>query len=381
MKFWITAPRKDSKSGKYGYRTVFDSPAEEKRALFELYPKWKLCGTGKTSSAVTQKWLASVTAEVEQRAHDYRQGQTVSDIRPWAVHVQEYIAHGKACGGLDDTPWTPGTAKHRIHSLKLWTKELNPSFLTDVRRDLVSKSIDDWKTSGIASSTINNRLDALTGLFWRAKDLRFIDRNPLEGFGRLKKRVKNPRGHFTPDELRLLFNETPFEDSLVYQLAYFCRYRENELMNLKVGSIKWAEGVIVLGQDEGTKNKKRAVQPIPDHLVPKLWDWCQNCEPGEKLLLLSRNHPERRLYGHMERLGIPRALDGLNRCFHSLGHATATNMSRAGVGLDVIRHHMRHASVQDTLGYITPEAEGARNAVNLLAKQIFPQDYAKSRTE
>jgi integrase len=361
-----------------------DLHPDEERALRDLFPTFKKSGSVSTKKERTE-YLERVKRQVEDRVYNLRAGRAVGDNRPWDFHVKEFLAYGKTLGGLKGTAWAPGTYRIRKDALlKYWTPLLKPKNLQDIRREDVMRAVQHMVEEGLASSTINGRITSLKSLMSRAKDLSHIEKNPLDGIY-VTSRVKQPRGHFTPAELQLLFSQTPLNDSLAYQLAYYCRFRGGELKKLTVGSVSWIERHIDLpgiqaDGSAGTKNKTDAYQAIPDRLWPVLWDYCAGRAAEEPLLKgFPPRHHQLTLYRHMERLGIPKVHKGLPRTFHSLGHSTATNALRLGVRADLVQSLMRHADIKETMGYVTREMEEAQGAVNLMDRQLFP-DFKQENT-
>lgn len=377
MKF--STPKKQKGRG-YGWRTL-EISAKEECALKDLYPDFKKNGS-KPKRPEADQYLFRVQSEVEQRVHDNNMGRWIADSRPWAQHVQEYIEHGELKGGLGETPWTKGQRNHVITYLRLWTSEISPNTLMDIRRDKVSAAMNKWLRSGLVPSTINGRYYALSGLMSRVQDL-LGHPNPIAGMAFLEKEPKSPRGAFTEEEFRAILDDSTPQNKILYQTAYQTGYRKDECRQLRVKSINWVDGTIDLdGISElgNTKNKKNARQPVSARLLSELWSWCAGKLPEDALFRVPIK-PNKALYNTMGRLGIPKVREGKRRSFHSIRHARATILYSMGIDIVEIQKGMRHDDPATTWNYIdanvkaSKEIDMARELVVQADEKLFPEAY------
>lgn len=368
MRIWIEKPRKDSARTEWRYRIKTESDTES-AALKSLYPKMSLSGFALETEKKSRAWAEQIKAEVRRRVHDMHMGLAVASEMTWDDAVKDFLKWGKSRGGLHDTGWTDGVIAHKITYLNLWKELLKVEKIAGIKRGPIQEAITDWKSRGLANSTINSRTDAITGLVRWAHEMGYLPSNPLSGLRRLEKIFVKERAAFTNDEIKKIISEANEEDAILYAVASFTGYRESELRSLTVGDVDFMAGIVHCRK---TKNKKDATQVIPTALRDRLLSWCLGKSLDTPLLAMSKNHPERRLYTYMRKLGIPKLRNGKPRVFHSLRRTTATALGRSGIRPELAQRHMRHASVAMTRHYMDRETEEIRSAFDAVADQILP---------
>lgn len=364
--------RKDPETGKKAKEWSYRLPAELRVLPKEVWPEnFNFNGTLYSQLAPSQQEIDLIIQNAKRQALLLASGVPVVSTDPIQKHIDDYLEWGKTQAGKLDDGWSPDHLKHKAYYLREWVRILGLQSLADITFDGFDRHLSHMKRDGLANNTINSWGHALSGLTKFCKKRKRMAVDLLEEWESLKKVIRNPRGHYLPEELVQLFEGTPEDDAITYQVAYYTRYREGELQDLVLESVLWTHGLIQL-PEKYTKNGKIAFQPLPDDFVPVLWEYVQRrgIQPGEQLLRMSKNHPERRLYKHLDRLGIPRFRDGKKRDFHALGHSTATNMVTSGVDLATIQKGLRHGSIRQTLDYVAQEALPVRAAVNTLAQQL-----------
>lgn len=388
MKFKLPKPQKGRSA--WGWRLVQSSVhPDEARALRELYPDFRAAGSLPTRKK-RDEYLARVQSEVLHRVHLIRTGVTPKASKRWDEAVHEFLDHGQARRGLRDTAWSQGTYTQRSrHLFRFWPVALNhPEYLSDVTREAVERAIDRMANKGEAPNTINTRIDSLSGLFSRAKNLRQVSDNPIEGVRRMEERVVKPKGFFDVAELKLLFTRPPQNFRLLYQIEYFSPFRAGDIAKINIENINWFDGVIrvkgILSQHtSGNKTKRDKFWKIPPHLLEELWDFCAGRPLTDPLLYVPR-HPNLQLYRHMEEAGIPKVKNGRPRSMHSIRHSTATNRFVAGETIEEVSRRLGHEDVKTTAGYIDPDVLAAKNLETthrntvLHAAEIFPEAYSKT---
>ena len=374
MKYFITRPRL-LKSGKrvpyWGCRITTES-SHEAQALRQLYPLMGKAPKGRRTQGETETWLSQVRAAVERRAHLLSMGLPVGDTVSYDERVEEYIAWGKLQGGKKNLPWGEGHAEHIRTYLTYWKAQLGLQTLSDVHQGSFNQGVARLAKS-FAGNTVNNKAFALTGLCSWAHRTGYLPGAPIT-FSALDDTPINPRGAFTLDELRILFQGSPWARSIVYRTAYHLRFRRNECSSLKIKSILWADGLMDLHY-LSAKDREQARKPIPRQLLKDLWGHCAGRDPEERLFEgWSKKKAAENLHRDMERLGIPLYLDGKRRDFHSLGHSTATSIDRHKVAPGLASKFMRHKDWAETMGYQNHEVEAERVVSQALEDEVKHTD-------
>ena len=146
----------------------------------------------------------------------------------------------------------------------------------------------------------------------------------------------------------------PERDRALMEMLYGCGVRISELVGMNLGDIDLREGWVRV---RGKRKKQRQV-PVPAQSLAALRIWMevrpvQSGERGEQAVFL--NHRGRRLTergasGILKMYAI--ALLGDSSLHpHSLRHAYATHLLRAGADLRAIQELLGHASLSTTQRY------------------------------
>jgi hypothetical protein len=358
MKYSITKPRliAGKRADYYGVRLSLESAYEE-QAIRQLFPKLGKAPSGRKTERETVAWLDQVRKAVEHRAHLLAMGMPVQDTASITERIAEYLAWGRIQGGKRGLPWGDGHERHQSDHLRWWVDALKLQTLSDVRQGPFDQGVARLARQ-FAPNTVNHYANALTGICTWAVRSGYLAASPLR-FRQLDKTPKTPRGPFTLDELRILFQGVPWARGLVYRTAYYLRFRRNECASLKVSSVLWGEGLMKLNY-LSAKDRRNALKPIPAALLKDLWEASQGKAPDAPLFDWSKRHAALVLHRDMERLGIPLIRDGKRRDFHSLGHSTATSMDRHQVGPALASKFMRHKTWAQTQEYVNHEVEEER---------------------
>jgi len=136
--------------------------------------------------------------------------------------------------------------------------------------------------------------------------------------------------------------------AMLYQLAAGTGLRRSEVASLLPSSFalvpEGQEGVSTVTVEAAyTKNKTRAVQPLPPSLVPLLREYLRGM-PERPLWPVGQRLTGAMVAGDLEEAGIPLVVSGRCFDFHSLRGQYATRLVRAGVGLAVAQKLMRHST-------------------------------------
>jgi integrase/recombinase XerC/integrase/recombinase XerD len=228
---------------------------------------------------------------------------------------------------------------------------------------------------GIAPATIARRLAALRGLFRVQMQLGAREDNPAELLSSPKKAQRLPRV-LKAGEVAALLDSIPaatpldLRDRALFELAYACGLRAEELVNLDVHSVDFdAETVRV----EGKGGKTRLV-PVGEHARRALERYLARGRPAlagggatDPALFLSKSgrrlstsDVRRRLTGWTRR-AMARSPALARAHPHALRHSFATHLLDGGADLRAIQELLGHATISTTQVYTRVESARLRS--------------------
>jgi site-specific recombinase XerD len=224
---------------------------------------------------------------------------------------------------------------------------------------------------GLAPRTVSRKLAALRALFRVLVEHGVAAANPAELLSSPKLPQRLPRALKPADVSTLLDRipaSTPLElrDRALFELAYACGLRAEELVDLDVGSLDFdAEQVRV----EGKGGKTRFV-PVGEHALAALGHWLERgrgaleAGAGEPALFLSKSgrrlstsDVRRRLRTWARHAAAQGAVHP-----HALRHSFATHLLEGGADLRAIQALLGHASISTTQVYTRVESARLRAA-------------------
>ena len=281
-----------------------------------------------------------------------------------------------ALAGYDRDLRTRGAAERtrRAYGVDLaaftaWAKalRLSPGDLRhrDVRRYAASLSAD-----GKASTTVARHLASIRGFYDFLVRTEQIGGNPAELVSSPKKPQKLPQV-LSGEQMRMLLQgipaRTPLElrDRAMFELAYSCGLRCEEIVNLDIDSFDFEEDQLrVLGKGSKTRllpvgePARRAVERYLQRGRRPLAD-----DPRERALFLSKSG--RRLSNsdvtRRLRIGVANvsSIGGVSP--HSLRHSFATHLLEGGADLRTIQELLGHSSISTTQVYTRVDAARLRD--------------------
>ncbi|MBV9605350.1 MAG: tyrosine recombinase [Solirubrobacterales bacterium] len=227
---------------------------------------------------------------------------------------------------------------------------------------------------GIAPATIARRLAALRGLFRTQIEAGARADNPAELLSSPKRAQRLPHV-LKASEVAALLDSIPaatpldLRDRALFELAYACGLRAEELVTLDVESLDFdAESVRV----EGKGGKTRLV-PLGEHARQALERYLARARPvletpdGDRALFLSKSGRRlstsdvRRRLSTWARRALARA-PGLARAHpHALRHSFATHLLDGGADLRAIQELLGHATISTTQVYTRVESARLRS--------------------
>jgi site-specific recombinase XerD len=227
----------------------------------------------------------------------------------------------------------------------------------------------------IAPATIARRLAALRGLFRVQMELGARADNPAELLSSPKKAQRLPRV-LKASEVAALLDSIPaatpldLRDRALFELAYACGLRAEELVNLDVESVDFDSETVRV---EGKGGKTRLV-PVGEHARQALERYLARSRPtlaGERatdpaLFLsksgrrLSTSDIRRRLTGWARR-AMARSPALARAHPHALRHSFATHLLDGGADLRAIQELLGHATISTTQVYTRVESARLRS--------------------
>jgi site-specific recombinase XerD len=228
---------------------------------------------------------------------------------------------------------------------------------------------------GVAPATIARRLAALRGLFRVQMELGAREDNPAELLSSPKKAQRLPRV-LKASEVAALLDSIPaatpldLRDRALFELAYACGLRAEELVNLDFDSVDFDSETVRV---EGKGGKTRLV-PVGEHARSALERYLARSRPalaGERptdpaLFLsksgrrLSTSDIRRRLTGWARR-AMARSPALARAHPHALRHSFATHLLDGGADLRAIQELLGHATISTTQVYTRVESARLRS--------------------
>ena len=228
---------------------------------------------------------------------------------------------------------------------------------------------------GAAPATIARRLAALRGLFRVQMELGAREDNPAELVSSPKKAQRLPRVLKASEVAALLDSipaDTPLDlrDRALFELAYACGLRAEELVNLDVESVDFDSETVRV---EGKGGKTRLV-PVGEHARHALEKYLAQSRPAlggehatDPALFLSKSgrrlstsDVRRRLTGWARR-AMARSPALARAHPHALRHSFATHLLDGGADLRAIQELLGHATISTTQVYTRVESARLRS--------------------
>jgi site-specific recombinase XerD len=259
---------------------------------------------------------------------------------------------------------------------------LAPSDLTAkaVRRYVAHLSERSRDGEGSAPATAARKLASLRALLSSQREHGLISHNPAELVSTPRRGAPLPRVLSARDAARLLDGIPAggagrvggclnIRDRAMFELAYSCGLRAEELVSLKVGDVDYdAEQLRVEG-----KGRKTRFVPVGEQAMAAVVMYLERArrglaatagrDPTGTLFLSKSGRPlgtsdvRRRLKTWTARVGV-----GEGSSPHALRHSFATHLLDGGADLRSIQELLGHASVSSTQIYTRVESARLRNA-------------------
>ncbi|MCB0870584.1 MAG: tyrosine recombinase [Solirubrobacterales bacterium] len=236
----------------------------------------------------------------------------------------------------------------------------------DLRRYAASLS-----AAGRAPATVARKLAAIRGFYGFLLRTGRVGQNPADLVSAPRRKAKLPQV-LTAEQMSGMLDAVPsgspleIRDRAMFELAYSCGLRSEEVLTLTLDSIDFDDELIrVLGK--GTKHRlvpvgepaRQAVELYLSKSRPSLV-----ADPAERTLFLSRNGRPLSASDLTRRLAIrmreAAAAGGVSP--HALRHSFATHLLEGGADLRTIQELLGHASISTTQVYTHLDAARLRDA-------------------
>lgn len=257
-----------------------------------------------------------------------------------------------------------------LGQLESWAKGLGLSPDRVSHRDL-RRYAASLSAAGRAPATVARKLAAIRGFFGFLLRTGRVGQNPADLVSAPRRKAKLPQV-LTSSQMSSMLDAVPVEtpldirDRAMFELAYSCGLRSEEVLTLSTDSIDFDDEVIkVLGK--GSKHRlvpvgepaRRAVENYLTRSRPSLM-----VDPAEKTLFLSRNGRPLSASDLSRRLAIrmreAASAGGISP--HALRHSFATHLLEGGADLRTIQELLGHASISTTQVYTHLDAARLRDA-------------------
>jgi site-specific recombinase XerD len=241
----------------------------------------------------------------------------------------------------------------------------------DVRHRDVRRYAAGLSAEGLAAATVARKLAAVRGLFDFLVRSERLGQNPADLVSSPKREDNLPRV-LAAEQVRALLERIPARTSLelrdraLFELAYSCGLRCEEIVNLGVDSLDFeSERVRVLG-----KGSKERLLPVGEPAQRALRRYAERGRPAlvgdrrEGALFLSKSGRRLSNSDVTRRLAlwIREAAIGAGVSPHSLRHSFATHLLEGGADLRTIQELLGHASISTTQVYTRVDAARLRDA-------------------
>ena len=308
--------------------------------------------TGTHKRDETRRIAERLEDDHRQIALGYRPAPKSSDkarARLFSDAIGEYLAWGKAQGGIGGRPWAEEHAAKRKNGLEWWQKQLGFETIGDINGSLpcVELCMRNMHADGKASLTIRHRADCLTSFIKWASRRGLLDGNPLSGMVPFPKQARGARRAMTADEIAALLLHCVPERRLLYAVALSSGLRANELRSLTVGDLDRVRCGLFL-RSAWTKTGRKVFNRCRRRWSSSWRSTPAGKEPGASLLVVTL-HPARELKKDFDRAGLRKGgtLDKVD--FHALRVAYTTFVIESGANIKEAQTLARHATPDLTI--------------------------------
>lgn len=229
-------------------------------------------------------------------------------------------------------------------------------------KDVTADSFTNWRTkqTDYAPKTLNDHLDAISGLFnWMVENER-LAANPLSKVKKVDTRSRKvQRRAFTDEEFEKLLSVANQNRRLVYLTAAYTGMRKGELIGLLWGDCHLeTERPYLAARAVTTKNSKDASIPLHPRLATELKNFRPDDVQNDMPVFPAMKDISHAIRRDIKRAGIEH-YDALNRKvdFHALRYTFATKLAREGTAQRTTQELMRHSDPKLTAQIYTDASQ------------------------
>ena len=249
-----------------------------------------------------------------------------------------------------------------------------PFFKDKPLGNITNFDIERYKKSrldeGAAPGTINRELAALSHLFTKAVEWRWLDNKPAT-----IKRLKEDRGritYLTIDQIKRLLEAAEHDQNPhVYPfivIALDTSMRRMEILSIRLEHIDHERRIIYIPNAKAGPRE----QPITQNLVPFLRGYIEAADADQEWLFPSPTSKT----GHVVAIEKPfrrvvqnAGLDPEEVVRHTLRHTAISHLVQAGVDLPTVQRISGHKTLQMVVRYSHQNSEHLQAAMNKLERR------------
>lgn len=335
---------------------------------------------GYTDKGLSVKAYERRVDEVRRIVHNRSLGIADTSKEPIRAIINRYLDWGKREGGKNGRPWSEGQKGNSVRYLlgtkgcKGMVERMGVNHLAAITRDRFETALGAWenpKTRGVVGGVVKAFLN-----WCRSRGL--LAQNPIEGWPGRKLESDNQRRMPTVDEFHRLLSVAPPERALAYECIAYTGARAGEINHIRVDSVKWERGGIVLPR-KATKNRREHFFPLPKGYLGRLREHARLKAPMAPLFELSRRHKDRYFHQDREAAGLAYETDEGVLTFHSLRHFFETILGYAATDSATELALGRHTDMRTRKKYLHAQEEAKRATVEGIAGILERHDSATNR--
>jgi len=266
---------------------------------------------------------------------------------------------------------------------KIWKNHVKDYFgnltIDTIDRDKIREFFRVKTEAGYSKNTIRNMRNLISGVMALSIEDGVVNVNPASRTGKYLKAAKAARKaeFLTPEEIRLLLDETRGIFYPFFLTAVRMGLRQGELIGLQWGDIDWngkfltVRRTIYRKKAKTPKSGKERAVDISDQLLKVLRDHkaamaAEALKKGrtlsEYVFTSSRNKPHEPSWIRKVHSNALKAAGLRQVPFHALRHSFASALIANGAPLAYVKEQMGHHSIKitvDTYGHLIPSANRA----------------------
>jgi len=267
----------------------------------------------------------------------------------------------------------------------LATKHLLPALgcerLCDIARVQIQQFIGQKQRQGYSPQTLAHFRNLLSKLFGTAMDWGWMDYNPAHNIKLPPMERRRAARVLTTEEIGKLAVALRDPSRMIFILGVTTGLRVGELLGLQVNDVDFSAAALMVrrtvyrGQvgTPKTRHSERRI-PLPVPVIELLKQYLTIRQAGSGWLFPSdagtplddRNLIRRQVEPISDRLGIRRF------SWHALRHTFSTLAGNLGTPLPLLQSLLGHTSSETTMVYTHPLEAEKRQAVENLARVLFP---------